>query len=312
LREAKATLAPWRVSLHGGHSGDFCDHAFSTLRETLEAAVTAGYHTFGVSEHVPRSTDFLYPEEVTRGWTAAKIEADFERFAVAVDVLATQFADRLIVLRGFEIEVVPTGSYVDQVRGYAARALPDGRPTFDYFVGSVHFVQEVQIDGPPRNFLRAVHVCGGIEALAVRYYDTISEMVQAVRPPIVGHLDLIKKNVRASGFSFSDIETSPVMDAVDRALEAVRAVGSILDLNTAGWRKGLGEPYPAPWLVRRAHAMGVPFCFGDDSHRPEDVGAGVDAARDYLISNGVPTVTVLTRDGDAQSGVIVRRIVPLD
>src|SRR5438045_1413741 len=46
---AKRAVNPenWRVSLHGGHSGEFCDHAEGTLREILTAAVAAGYHTFG-------------------------------------------------------------------------------------------------------------------------------------------------------------------------------------------------------------------------------------------------------------------------
>jgi histidinol-phosphatase (PHP family) len=277
----------------------------------LEAAATAGYHTFGVSEHVPRPAAFLYSEERARGWSAEKIADDFERYAVAVNALAREFADRLIVLRGFEIEVIPTTSYLTQMQSYRDRVLPDGRPVFDYFVGSVHYVQEVQIDGRPETYRRAVEACGGIEALAVRYYDTVAEMVTALRPPVVGHLDLIKRNVQLAGFDPSVLETAAVRAAVARALEAVRAVQGILDLNTAGWRKGLGEPYPAPRLVRRAQEMGVPFCFGDDSHRPSDVGAGVDDARAYLLQNGVTTVTVLTREGDPLNAQIVRRTVSL-
>src|SRR5215470_16175241 len=98
----KQGAAPWRVSLHGGHSGEFCDHAEGTLREILEAAVAAGYHTFGVSEHTPRSEDrFLYSEERARGWDVAKLIADFARYTAALPALVEEFADRLIVLRGF-------------------------------------------------------------------------------------------------------------------------------------------------------------------------------------------------------------------
>jgi histidinol-phosphatase (PHP family) len=301
----------WRVSLHGGHSGEFCDHAQGTLREMLEAAVTAGYHTFGVSEHVPRPDPFLYPEERARGWTAEKVADDFNRYTIAISALAEEFADRMVVLRGFEAEVVPTASYAAEIREIRGRTLPGGRPAFDYFVGSVHFVEEQQIDGPPENYVKAVEVCGGIEALAVRYYDTIAEMVEALRPDVVGHLDLIKKNLLAAGYAPNALETPAVHAAVDRALTAIRAASGILDLNTAGWRKGLGEPYPAPWLVRRAHEMEIPFCFGDDSHRPADVGAGVDAARAYLLANGVDSVTVLTREADRLYGPIIRRAVSL-
>ena len=93
----------WKVSLHSGHSSDYCDHAYSTLREILQAAVDAGYHTFGVTEHVPRSeARFLYPNELRMGWDLAKIENDFIRYAADLTPLAKEFSDTMVVLRGFE------------------------------------------------------------------------------------------------------------------------------------------------------------------------------------------------------------------
>ncbi len=303
----------WMVSLHGGHSGEFCDHAEGTLREILEAAVAAGYHTFGVSEHVPRSAEkFLYTEERDRGWDLPKITADFERYAEVLTPMAEEFADRLTVLRGFEAEVIPTDSYVEQVRGYRERKLPDGRPVFDYCVGSVHYVREHQIDGPPQNWVKAAEALGGPEMLAVCYYETVAEMVTALHPEVVGHLDLIKRNAALAGYGDFPLDTPRIRQAATEALEAVRAHSGILDLNTAGWRKGLGEPYPAPWLVEQAQAMGVPFCFGDDSHNTRQVGAGLEEARLYLLRYGVPNITALAREaGSAIGSALIRQTIPL-
>jgi histidinol-phosphatase (PHP family) len=307
------TVEQWRVSLHGGHSGEFCDHAEGTLREMLQAAVAAGYSTFGVSEHVPRSAErFLYAEERDRGWDMAKITADFECYAMVLTPLAEEFADRLTVLRGFEAEVIPTDSYAEQVRGYRERNLPDGRPVFDYCVGSVHYVREHQIDGPPQNWALAAEALGGPEMLAVRYYETVAEMTETLRPEVVGHLDLIKRNATLAGFGEAPLDTPQIRRAAFTALEAVKAHDGILDLNTAGWRKGLGEPYPAPWLVEQAHAMGIPFCFGDDSHSTKQVGAGLEEARLYLLRYSVPNITILTREpGSAVGSPLLRRTVAL-
>ena len=304
----------WRVSLHGGHSGEFCDHAEGTLREILEAAVAAGYHTFGVSEHVPRSAErFLYAEERDRGWDMAKITADFERYAAVLTPLAEEFADRLTVLRGFEAEVIPTETYCEQMRGYRERRLSDDRPVFDYCVGSVHYVREHQIDGPPENWARAAEALGGPEILAVRYYETVTEMVEALRPEVVGHFDLIKRNAALAGFGEIALDSPCIRKAALSALDAVRAHGAILDLNTAGWRKGLGEPYPASWLVEQAQARGVPFCFGDDSHSSKQAGAGLEEARLYLRECGVPSITFLTREPGAGVGSpLIRQTVALE
>jgi histidinol phosphatase-like PHP family hydrolase len=76
---------PWRVSLHGGHSGEFCEHASGSLRAVLEAAVAAGYHTFGVSEHAPRSEPrFLYDTEIQKGFDIPRLQHDFENYAAAL------------------------------------------------------------------------------------------------------------------------------------------------------------------------------------------------------------------------------------
>ena len=288
----------WKVSLHGGHSGSFCEHAAGDLRDLLEAAVQVGYHTFGVTEHAPRSESrFLYDSEVAKGYTVDRLHREFDEYAAEVARLAEELSDRLVVLKGFEAEVVPTSSHREEMRGLRERY------DFDYMVGSVHYVDELSIDGPMDEFCRARDAAGGLEALAVRYYRTVSQMVVDLEPEIVGHLDLLR---RLAGED-SELETPRIQRAAGEALDIIREKGCILDCNTRALRKRLGCPYPAPWLVRMATSMDVPFCFGDDSHRPSAVGNGIEDARLYLLENGVDSITTLAREG----GDIVRRRVAL-
>lgn len=286
----------WKTSLHGGHSSEFCDHAGSSLREMLEAAVEAGYHTFGVTEHAPRVEErFLYPNEVAMGWDVAKIVADFERYAQTLPALVEEYADRLHILCGFEIEVVPEGSYVALMQGYRQRY------AFEYIVGSVHYVAEISIDSSEELFQQAIEQCGGFEALVVRYYDKVAEMVEALQPEVVAHFDLVK----LYGRRFGSLDSPVIRRAAERALEAVRSIGGILEVNTAGYRKGLGEPYPAPWIVQRAAEMGIPFGFSDDSHRVEQVGFGIADAREYLLRQGIERIAILQRrDGRVEQSLV--------
>ncbi len=295
---SKLDPSSWKASLHGGHSGEYCEHAQGTLPQILDSAVAAGYQTFGVSEHAPRLEErFLYPGEVEKGWSVDRLKEDFERYAAALPPLVAEYRGRLSVLRGFEAEVVPTASYAEVMRAY--RSIFD----FDYMVGSVHYVDEIAIDGELDEFERALEGLSGLERLAVRYYDTVSEMVESLRPEVVGHLDLIKLH----GRRFGPLDSSAVRAAADSTLEVIRRHDCILDLNTAGYRKGLGAPYPAPWLVKRAQLLGIGFCFGDDSHSPADVGAGLEPARSYLLQNGVNHITTLTAEGRS----LGRKKIPL-
>ncbi|MCX7924670.1 MAG: hypothetical protein N2554_02540, partial [Fimbriimonadales bacterium] len=80
-----------------------------------------------------------------------------------------------------------------------------------------------------------------------------------------------------------------------------RAVGARVEVNTSALRKGLDQPYPADWIVQLGARMGVKFCIGDDSHRPAQVGFGLEEARLHLLRNGVREVHFLTR----QAGEVV-------
>ncbi len=292
-------MKPWKISLHGGHSGEFCEHAAGSLRDVLEAAVAAGFSVYGVSEHAPRShARFLYDTEIEKGFTVERLETDFDGYAVEIARLAEEFADRLTVLCGFEAEVVPADGYVAEMKALREKH------GFDYMVGSAHYVDEIQIDGRPEEFAQALEACGGLENLAVRYYETVAAMIDALRPEVVGHLDLIRRNAPLD----AALDAPPIARAADRALEAARAAGATLDLNTAGWRKNLGAPYPAPWLVARAREIGVGFCFGDDSHAPGQVGDGLERARGYLLTHGVTEIQALVR----RDGVVQAAKIPLE
>lgn len=286
----------WRVSLHGGHSGQFCEHARDTLRQVLERVIERGYVIFGVSEHAPRTEErFLYSTEIEKGYDTERLRSDFEAYASEIQRLADEFAGRLTVLRGFEAEVVPDDGYVEFMNHYRQEY------QFDYMVGSVHYVKEIQIDGEKEQFDRALEKAGDLETLSIRYYEKVKEMVSRLRPEVVGHFDLVRKNAEGR------VDTPRIREFARAALQEVARQEAILDLNTAGYRKGLETPYPAPWVLQEAREMGIGVCFGDDSHGIDDVGAGLEAARQYLLDHGIDRISVL----DREEGKIVRREVNL-
>ena len=291
--------APWHASLHGGHSSGYCDHATDTLVDMLNAAVAGGMAVFGVTEHCPRvEPERLYDEERTLGWTVETLDRLFGEYAAELDRLIPEYAGRLEVLKGFEAEMVPEDRYVALTREWRERL------GFDYIVGSVHYVAGHIIDYTPARFARAVEASGGPEGVCVAYFQNVAAMVLALRPEVVGHFDLIRRC-----FPDDTVVSAPaVRRAAREALAAVREAETILDVNTGGYRKGLGRPYPAPWMVEAAREMGIPMCFGDDSHSVAQVGAGIDEARRYLLAHGVREITRLRR---GRAG-LNRETVPLE
>ncbi len=289
----------WRVSMHGGHSSEGTTHGSSTLTEILDAAIARGMVTYGVTNHVATSeARFLYEDELAAGLDIEGRFAQFEEYARLSAEAVEQYAGRLEVLRGFEAEIVPQSSYVADMLGLRERY------GFEYIVGSVHWVDEVPIDVSQELFDEAAARCGGLEGLLVRYYEHMAEMVEGLRPEVIGHFDL----PRLLSEGDPGHEAPAVRAAAGAALDVIAEVGSLLEVNTAGFRKGLRGPYPAPWALDRAVDLGIPMTFSDDSHHVDHVGADLERARAYLLAFKVQEIGSL---GRAPDGSIERRSIPL-
>jgi histidinol-phosphatase (PHP family) len=284
VRERQSTLPAmvW-FSYHGGHSGEFCGHAKGQLASVVEAAIAGGFTSYGLSEHCPRfHPQHLYPEE--SHLAPADLSRIFERYVQSALELRDRHADRLELLIGFETESLP-------VEGWAAkmRELRQSAP-FDYIVGSVHSIGDTWIDMNAETSERAARENEGWENLRGRYFDQLASLVEALRPEVVGHVDLFRR-FDAPVFRFSTAS----LRRAERVLEAALAAGSALDVNAAPARRGFGPVYPGPQLLARACAMGVPVTLGDDSHGPDGVGIGLDACLQAIAGAGYTSVHYLTR-----------------
>ncbi len=286
---------PWKVSLHGGHSGQFCNHAKGTLREMIEAALDQRMPIFGMTEHSPRYEErHLFDEEKNEGWDADVLVAVFESYSSEARKLQEEYGGRIELLRGFETEFIDE-SYIERMLNLKTTG------QFDYIVGSVHHVKAICIDALSEWFEDVLHQCGGLENLAVEYYQSVQTMVQEIRPEVVGHIDLIRK----LGSDIGSLDTPRIRAQMTDTLASVKDAGSILDLNVYPLRKGDPRPYPAPWIVDMARDMEIGFCFGDDSHSPDTVGVGIESGRNYLLSRGIESITTLTRvDGKTEKIVV--------
>jgi len=270
-------------SYHGGHSGEFCNHAKSSLEEVIEAAIARGFSHYGLTEHCPRyrAVDLL-PGEEDIG-VQGLIDA-FDRYVQRALALRQQYQGRIELLVGFETERVPPENWLDLMQ-----ALRSAHP-FDYIVGSVHDIGGRWVDYAPEATARLSADIGGKEALQHAYFDAMIDMVETLKPDVVGHIDLVRK-FEAPGFSFS----SGVFRKIERLLEAMAAYGGVIDVNCAATRNGYGPVYPLPEILARARTMGIRATLGDDSHGVATVGVSLAASRQAIQAAGYTTIAYLTR-----------------
>lgn len=253
----------------------FCDGA-NTLEEMAQAAVDAGLTDLGFSSHfpLPYENDWAMPEE------------KLSNYIQGAGAVKKEYAGRLAIALGAEVDYfMELGNYSTLARENLSR--------FDYIIGAVHTMglredeSHGDIDGPYEDFVAAYNeIYGGDpKKLVQTYYRAIGEMAQGCRPEIVAHLDIIKKN--NLDYRFFSEEEDWYHAAVEDALDAILASGSIVEINTGGMpRYGERCLYPRSWIMERLYEKKIPITVSSDSHKTATINYYFTEIENQLMEKG--------------------------
>ncbi|MDD2567797.1 MAG: histidinol-phosphatase [Thiovulaceae bacterium] len=226
------------VDLHN-HT-KLCNHAQGELFEYVERAIGNKTRYFGFADHAPMDFDPKYRMSFAQ-------MGEYEREVLE---LKEHYKDTIEILLGYE---------VDYLEGHMDERVLHAK--VDYLIGSVHFIDGWGFDNP--EFIgRYEHE--DIDVIWKQYFDAIEKMAQTKLFDIVGHLDLIKV--------FKYMPKGDIVKIAQKALIAIKEADMSLEVNMAGYRKPIGEPYPSLALLQEAYKLGIPITLASDAHTPEQVG----------------------------------------
>lgn len=267
---------PKKVSVHGGHSGQFCTHASDTLEEVIKAYITQGFAWVGITEHMPPLSDAMcYPDEVAAHLGAAALQQRFANYFQLCRSLQEKYAGQIEIMSSFETETYEGST------AYVKELVEMVEP--DYLVGSVHHVAGIGIDYNQAMYQQAITACGSIEQLYCDYFDAQYQMLQDLRPAVVGHFDLIR--IFDEDYLDRLVQTE-IWQRVERNLNYIAKENLILDFNLRGFDK-TREQYPCMPVLTRAISLGIAIVPGDDSHGVSSVGRNYERGVEILAGLGV-------------------------
>lgn len=280
---------------HHSHSGQFCPgHAKDSLEEIIQTAIARNLRVFCLTEHMPRSTQDFYPEEVEAGNTEAELELNEAAFFKEANRLREKYSNQIDILVGFESDWIRAES-LDLIK----RSLD--RFPFEFFIGSVHHMHTIPIDYDRPMYEQAREIAGGTdERLFEDYFDSQLSMLKALHPPVVGHFDLIRLKSDDPNRSFK--QWPGVWDRIIRNLEFIVSYGGLVELNSAALRKGMQEPYPNGEICKEFLGRGGRFCLSDDSHGVDQVGLNFGRVLAFAERVGIRSLHYLCLDADSAGG----------
>ena len=230
------------------------------------AADEAGIAELGVSEHVYRFSAALdvWDHEFWR----ANAHDDLDAYC--------EFVRSTDLRLGIEMDFVPGRE--DRIAN-----LLDAHD-FDYVVGSIHFLAQGAVDDDAYDVWEAV---GDPDRVWRAYFEMLAEAAASGLFDILAHPDLVK--IWGSG------RPSPSRDPrffYEPAVEAIAESGIAVEVSTAGYRKPVGELYPADAFAELCVEAGAAFSLSSDAHVPEHIGHRYDDAVEAMRGWGVGEIAV--------------------
>ncbi len=267
------------VSVHGGHSGQFCHHATDTLEEIIQLYIAEGFSWVGITEHSPAiSEQLLYPDQKAFGLTPEFLYNRFANYMIECRRLQEKYRSQIRIFAAMEIETY--SGYQEFIPALINKFQPD------YIVGSVHFVDDMGFDFSKEQYDRAVEAVGGIIPMYCRYFDQQYEMIELLEPSVVGHFDLVR--IFDPGYKERLLQPE-VMERIERNLKLIADLDLIMDFNLRSLLKGADEPYISRVILEKAVQLGIKVVPGDDSHGLGSIGINMEKAIAILNQMGCNT-----------------------
>lgn len=240
--------------------------ALEWLARFIETARARGLTEIGFSEHPHRFRECraMYPpREAVSGWVDAQCTEHLESYFRVIEEARRA---GLPVKLGLEGDFLP-GYEAELER--VVRAHP-----WDYVIGSVHWIPPRDRGGPWWGFddLSRTSEWERRDVLDAyrQYFGLIADAAQTGLFDFIGHPDVIK----VAGYR----PTGDISDLYEATAASFARAGICAEVNTAGWRKPVGEVYPARPFLEACRRAGVPTLINSDAHTPEDVGRDFDLA----------------------------------
>jgi histidinol-phosphatase (PHP family) len=259
------------------------------LAQYCDAANERGVSEIAITEHLFRfhqATDlvgeFWADEDASSEMKASMASYIDHHTGVDLDAYVQLLLDAQA--QGLPLKI---GLEVDYYRGQMDRVAGLlAQYPFDVLLGSIHWIGTWRFD-ELENALQMEHWDSAtVDDCWDAYCEALEELAATNTVDVLAHPDLIKVAGR--------IPTNPA-EWWDRLAEATRRADIAAELSSAGWRKPVGEQYPATPLLARFVAAGVPMTTASDAHAVAVVGERVGDLNELARGVGLSSISSFTQ-----------------
>ena len=253
----------WDSHMHTNFSGD----SDALPESMIEQAIHLGLPGICITDHL----DYDYPDDPDL------FLIDLPKYSKKISELKEQYQDRIPIHFGIELGLQP---HLSEKLQTITASMP-----FDFVIGSSHVVHGIDPYYP-------YYYEGRTEKEAYEeYFSSILENLEAFSDfDAYGHIDYV---VRYGPDKNKNYNYAAYAEVLDEILKMLIRMDKALEVNTAGFKYGLGHPNPCEEIISRYHEPGGRLLtIGADGHAPEQIAWDVDKIPALLKSCGFDSYTV--------------------
>lgn len=253
----------WDQHMHCNFSGD----SDALPEDMIKAGIAHGLSGICFTDHL----DYDYPEEPNI------FLLDFDNYFKVLPDLRKKYADKISVNIGIELGL--------QTQAAGQNLAVAEKYPFDFIIGSSHVVNHMDPYYPE-------FFAGRDEDAAyMEYFESVLENINSdVDFDVYGHIDYVvrfgpNKNAFYTYEKFKDI--------IDEILTQLISKGKGIEVNTGGFKYGLGHPNPTEDIIKRYRELGGEIItMGADAHVPEYVAYEFNKTAQIIKNCGFKYYTV--------------------
>ena len=243
--------------------------------------IARGLNTICFTEHL----DYEYPS--TDG--TVLFEVDMAAYEKKLFELKDKYKNKIEVLFGVEFGLLP---HLAERYSSVARA-----HDFDFIIGSSHLIpapwyKDNMLHGDP--YEKEFWEGRTVEEICERYFRTIIDNTAAYKDfDTYAHMDYLIRYAPEKNKGYTYKKHADILDV---ALRTIIENNLALEINTAGYKYGLGQPNPqADILARYLELGGETITIGADAHKPEHIAYDFKKAEELLKTLGFKYYTIFKK-----------------
>lgn len=247
---------------------NFSSDSDTRPEDMIKQSIKLGLDTICFTDH--------YDKDYPRYSEEEEFQLDTEKYFSEMRKLQEQYKDQIDIRIGVETGLRP---HLGEFWKEYTKKYP-----FDFVLGSVHVV-----DGHDPHFGRFFDGKTDEEGYRQTLEETLVDIKNNSHFDVLGHIDYVVRygKARAEHYSYKKYA-----DIIDEILKYLIVNGKGIELNTAGYKYGLGFGHPHPDIIKRYKELGGEIItIGSDGHRPEHIAYDFYRVSDVLKSCGFKMYT---------------------